>query len=179
VSFRREDYLQAGGFDRSLPRSEDRELGVRLQKAGAKLFFAADARTINRSDHVDFNVWMTRNFRYGIADSQISEKHPDVYDASPWRFLFLVNPVSRVLLMLSASAPTIGHALSRSAYAVAEKLDAQRDKHPALGRLAIAGATLSYGLEYFRGVREAAGSLRRTWRDFASYTGEQLLKGRR
>jgi glycosyltransferase involved in cell wall biosynthesis len=170
VSFRRDDYLQVGGFDRSLDRSEDRELGVRLQKAGARLFFAKDARTINRSDHVDLDVWMTRNFRYGIYDSRIHEKHPEVVDADPWHFFYLVNPVSRALLLLSASAPTVGKALSRAAYGVAEKLDERRTLHPALGRIAIAGATLSYGLEYFRGVREEAGSLPRAWLDLAKHS---------
>ncbi len=170
VSFRRDDYLRVGGFDRSLDRSEDRELGVRLQKAGARLFFAKDARTINRSDHLDTKVWMTRNFRYGIYDSRIHDKHPEVVDADPWHFFYLVNPVSRALLLLSASAPTAGKVLSRAAYAVAEKVDERRALHPLLGRVAVAGATLSYGLEYFRGVREEAGSLPKTWLDLAKHT---------
>ncbi|MBE2248992.1 MAG: glycosyltransferase [Myxococcus sp.] len=170
VSFRRDDYLRVGGFDRSLDRSEDRELGVRLQKAGARLYFAKDARTINRSDHADLEVWMTRNFRYGVYDSRIHHKHPEVVDADPWHFLFLVNPVSRALLLLSASAPSVGKTLSRAAYTVAEQLDARRELHPALGRAAVAGATLSYGLEYFRGVREEAGSLPRAWLDLARHT---------
>lgn len=170
VSFRRDDYLRVGGFDRSLDRSEDRELGVRLQKAGAKLFFAKDARTINRSDHADLDVWMTRNFRYGIYDSRIHVKHPEVVDADPWHFFFLVNPVSRALLLVSASAPTVGKTLSRAAYAVAERLDGQKTLHPLLGRAAVAGATLSYGLDYFRGVREEAGSLPKAWLDLARHT---------
>lgn len=176
VSFRRDDYLKVGGFDRSLDRSEDRELGVRLQKAGARLYFAKDARTINRSDHVDLNLWMTRNFRYGIYDSRIHQKHPDRLDADPWHFLFLVNPASRALLLLSASAPTVGKVLSRAAYSVAEKLDERRQLHPLLGKVAIAGATLSYGLEYFRGVREEAGSLPKTWLDFARHAVAQARR---
>jgi len=176
VSFRRDDYLRVGGFDRSLDRSEDRELGVRLEKAGARLFFAKDARTINRSDHADLDVWMLRNFRYGIYDSRIHHKHPEVVDADPWHFFFLVNPVSRALLLVSASAPSVGKTLSRAAYAVAEQLDARRELHPVLGRAAVAGATLSYGLEYFRGVREEAGSLPKTWRDLARHTAAHLKR---
>lgn len=178
VSFRRDDYLKVGGFDRSLDRSEDRELGVRLQKAGARLFFAKDARTINRSDHVDKQVWMSRNFRYGVYDSRIFQKHPDRLDADPWHFLFLVNPVSRAFLLLSASAPAVGKVLSRAAYSMAERLDERRANHPALGRVAIAGATLSYGLEYFRGVREEAGSLPKTWLHFARHAVAQARQKR-
>src|SRR5688500_12843196 len=36
VSFRRAEYLAVGGFDRSLARSEDRDLGIRLEQAGAR-----------------------------------------------------------------------------------------------------------------------------------------------
>ena len=159
VSFRRAEYLAVGGFDPTLGRSEDRELGIRLQKAGARLFFAEGARTIDRSDHTDLSVWMRRNFLYGVFDSRIQKKHPDRLDADPWHFLFLVNPVSRGLLFLSAAAPPLGKVLSTAAYRVAERLDEQRTLHPALEKAAIAGATLTYGLEYFRGVRDESGSL--------------------
>lgn len=169
VSFRRADYLAVGGFDRSLERSEDRELGVRLQKAGARLFFAREARTVNRSDHTDLSVWMRRNFLYGKFDSRIHHKHPERLDADPWHFLFLVNPVSRGVLLLSAAAPSIGKALSRAAYEVAVQLDRRRDRLPVLERAAIAGATLSYGIEYFRGVRDEAGSLPRAAADLARH----------
>ncbi len=178
VSFRRADYLAVGGFDRSLDRSEDRELGVRLQKAGAKLFFARDAVTTNRSDHTDLSVWRKRNFNYGVYDSRIHHKHPDLPDTDPWHFIFLVNPVSRGLLMLSALAPTVGERLSRAAYGVAEALDKRREVHPALERAAIAGATLSYGLDYFRGVRHEAGSLSSAALDFARHAAQRFTTKR-
>ncbi len=158
VSFRRADYLAVGGFDKSLDRSEDRELGVRMQKAGAKLVFGPAARTTNRSDHTDLSVWRKRNYQYGVYDSRIHHKHPDLVDADPWHFMFLVNPLSRGLLLLSAAAPGVGQVLSRAAYEMAHQLDQRRALHPALEKAAIAGATLSYGLDYFRGVRAEAGS---------------------
>jgi GT2 family glycosyltransferase len=170
VSFRREDYLAVGGFDKSLGRSEDRELGVRLQKAGAKLFFAEGARTFNRSDHTDFKVWMSRNYNYGVYDSRIHHKHPERLDADPWHFLFLVNPVSRGLLLTAVASPEVGKVLSRAAYKVAETVDKARTIHPAFERVAIAGATLTYGLEYFRGVRDEAGSLSKALMDLGSHT---------
>lgn len=169
VSFRRADYLSVGGFDRSLSRSEDRELGVRLQEAGAKLYFAEKARTTNRSDHTDLSVWMRRNYNYGVYDSRIHQKHPDQLDADPWHFLFLVNPVSRGLLLAAVAAPPVGKLLSRAAYKAAETVDKARSLHPAFERVALAGATLTYGLEYFRGVREEAGSLGNALRDLGSH----------
>ena len=165
VSFRREDYLKVGGFDRTLSRSEDRELGLRLQKAGAKLYFAERAVTTHRSEHTDLGVWMKRNFNYGVYDSRIHHKHPERLDADPWHFWFLVNPVSRALVLTSVAAPPVGKALSRLSYETAAALGKARTVHPAFERAAIAGATLSYGLEYFRGVREEAGSLRASLKD--------------
>ena len=62
--------------------------------------------------------------------------------------------------------------------AAAQRLDERRANHPALGRVAIAGATLSYGLEYFRGVREEAGSLPKTWLHFARHAVAQARQKR-
>jgi glycosyltransferase involved in cell wall biosynthesis len=174
VSFRREDYLRVGGFDPELDRSEDRELGVRLQKAGAKLFFAEKARTTNRSDHTDLSVWMKRNFNYGVYDSRIAHKHPDRLDADPWHFLFLVNPVSRAFLLTCVMAPSVGHALSKVTYKTAETLDRARGVHPVFERLALAGATLTYGLEYFRGVRKEAGSLVRAAGELSAHAVKRV-----
>lgn len=174
VSFRRDEYLAVGGFDKSLGRSEDRELGVRLQKAGARLYFAQKAVTTHRSDHTDLSVWMKRNYNYGVYDSRIHHKHPDRLDADPWHFLFLVNPLSRGLLLAAVAAPTVGKLLSQAAYKASEVVDRGRALHPAFERVAIAGATLTYGLEYFRGVREEAGSLGNALRDLGSHSWKAL-----
>ena len=176
VSFRRADYLAVGGFDKSLSRSEDRELGVRLQKAGAKLYFAQKARTTNRSDHTDLSVWLRRNYNYGVYDSRIHRKHPDRLDADPWHFLFLVNPVSRGLLLAAVASPPVGKLLSQAAYKAAETVDRGRALHPAFERVAIAGATLTYGLEYFRGVREEAGSLRNALKELGRHAWKHFMR---
>lgn len=164
VSFRRREYLAVGGFDRSLERSEDRELGVRLEKAGARLAFADGARTVHRSDVDDLEVWMRRNLLYGIYDLRIARLHADVEDADPWRYLFSINPVSRALVALTLFAPGVGERLSRSALRLAMALDSVGAE-----RAAIAGATLCYGLEYFRGVRREAGSLGAALEGFGAY----------
>ena len=178
VSFRRADYLAVGGFDKTLGRSEDRDLGVRLQKAGARLYFAEKALTTHRSDHTDLSVWMRRNYNYGVYDSRIHHKHPDRLDADPWHFFFLVNPVSRGLLLAAVASPEVGRLLSKAAYKAAETVDKARTVHPAFERVAIAGATLTYGLEYFRGVREEAGSLGSALRDLGTHSWKALTSKR-
>lgn len=154
VSFRRADYLAVGGFDETLPRSEDRDLGARLERAGARLAYADHAVTVHRSDHGDQSVWFRRNYLYGVSDARIAAKCPTDRWTDPWRYLFEVNPVSRPLLLCAVVAPTLGDALAHAAMGVANGLHRAR-----LDRLAVAGATLAFGLEYFRGVRDGVGSL--------------------
>ncbi len=72
--------------------------------------------------------------------------------ADPWRFFFLINPVSRVLVAATLVAPSVGAHLSRLAIRTSMALDALGAE-----RVAMAGATVSYGLEYFRGMRHEAG----------------------
>ncbi len=164
VSFRRSDYFNVGGFDRSLARAEDLELGMRLEKAGAVIVYCDEALTINRCGMADREVWFQRNFLYGRHDVRIAKKHDDMDVADPWRFLFEVNPVSRPLLMFAAAFPRAGGVLSRAAMRVAEEADDR-----GFSRAGVAGATLSYGLEYFRGVRAETGGIRDVVHDFSHY----------
>lgn len=149
VSFRRELYLSVGGFDKSLKRSEDRELGVRFQQSGAKMVFSEQAKSVHRSDHESLDVWMKRALLYGIYDSKISEKHPQLLESDPWRFLGMVNPVSRPLLVAAAIAPRPAEWLGKAAYQAASWFDKKGQT-----KIAVAGTTLTYGIQYFRGIAE-------------------------
>jgi GT2 family glycosyltransferase len=154
VSFRRSAYLAVGGFDRTLARSEDRDLGIRLERAGARFTFAEDAYTVHESDHTSLELWLKRAFLYGVYDSRIGAKHVDVPSVSPWRFLFLVHPVSRPLLLATAAVPEAAKVAARGLMAFCDWLDDR-----GLEQAALRGTTLVYGIEYFRGMREHAGSL--------------------
>jgi GT2 family glycosyltransferase len=155
VSFRRADYLAVGGFDLALRRSEDRELGIRFERRGLRLAYAEAARSVHRSDHDSLEGWMRHAFLYGVYDRKIAQKHPDLPAVDPWAFLALVNPVSRPLLLGAALMPSAGAVLSTLAIRAAIALD-----RVGLTRLAIAGTTLTYGLEYFRGMAKEIGSRR-------------------
>lgn len=164
ISFRRQDYLDLGGFDPALKRSEDRELGVRLEKSGATLKFCETAVCEHESDHSDLNVWLKRAFNYGVYDRRISAKHPDLEIADPWRFFFLVSPISRPLLLGAVVAPKLAATLTQLTIRAAIFSDDRGFERPAL-----LGTTLAYGLEYFRGMREDAGSLKQSGRDLWRY----------
>ena len=168
VSLRRADYLAVGGFDRSLTRSEDRDLGIRLEAHGAQISFCEQACTTHGSDHVDLERWLRRARLYGRCDSIISDKHGLLEYVDPWRFLFDVNPVSRPLLLLATAAPGVGERLARTAMALSGLCD-----RVGIASLAISGTTLVYGLEYFIGMREHRGSLGASLRSLRHYLAKR------
>jgi GT2 family glycosyltransferase len=168
VSFRRADYLAVGGFDPVFDRSEDAELGIRFQKAGLELVFSTEAFGTHGSDHSSLQVWMRRAYRYGINDRRIGWKHADTPGANPWRFLHLMNPLARPLLLTSAFLPGVGGVLAALAMRVSMALDGM-----GLERPAVAGTTVVYGMQYFRGIRHAVGSFNRTLSDLRIYAARR------
>jgi serine acetyltransferase/GT2 family glycosyltransferase len=168
LSLRREDYLAVGGFDRALRLSEDAELGIRLEKQGCSYHLSERAVSFHASDHASLAGWMRRSVAYGVADSRIADKHPELIGVDPWRYLFLVHPISRPLLLASALAPGFMRAVVQCALWTSRGL-----AWLGLERAALAGVTLVYGLLYFRGVREHAGTRRNALRGLARH-----LRGR-
>jgi GT2 family glycosyltransferase len=164
VSFSRAVYLAVGGFDLSLDRSEDIELGLRLEQAGLKPVFSEAAYSVHSSDHSRLDVWMGRGFRYGVCDVRIARKHPEALGANPWRIYFTMNPVSRPLLLAAVSLPGVGWLIGRTAMWVSLALDRLGAR-----RLAVAGTTLVYAVQYYRGVRAEAGGGGPALRDKRAY----------
>jgi serine acetyltransferase/GT2 family glycosyltransferase len=164
VSMRREDYFAVGGFDRSLKRSEDAELGLRLERHGSAFVYSEDAYTIHGSDHVNLDTWLKRGFLYGICDLRIWRKHPELRDASPWRFVELLNPVARPFVTLAVVAPGISLPVARVATRAALLADKVK-----LEKLALPGITLVFAMEYFRGVRDENGGLWQSLMDYRKY----------
>jgi len=164
VSFRREAYLRVGGFDPALQRSEDRDLGIRLEQDGAQIAFSEAAFTTHHSDHESLEIFLRRAFLYGVYDSRIAQKHPQLPAVSPWAFLAQVNPISRPFLLFAVRAPRAAETLARAAMALSSLL-----ARAGLEALALRGTTLVYGMQYFRGVREEAGSRARAQSDLADH----------
>lgn len=149
VSMMRADFEQAGGFDPSLRRSEDRELGVRLELAGCRLVFGDDAASTHCSDHDRLDVWLQRAYLYGRYDLKIARKHPGAADADPWRFWSLVHPLSKPALWTVRVIPSLGRPLARLAYGAARLLDMM-----GLRSLAVTSTAMTYAAEYFHGLRD-------------------------
>ncbi len=164
VSMRRQDYLDAGGFDPQLGRSEDAELGLRLEAAGARFLFSRQAYVLHGSDHVSYENWLRRAYLYGVFDTRISRKHSGASHANPWRFLFEMNPLARPMIASALLAPRATRPISSAAMALARAVDAI-----GLEKAAFAGSTVVYSMEYFRGIREESGSTIEMLSDLGRY----------
>lgn len=182
MSVRRALFEQVGGFDTRFGLIEDAELGVRLQKAGAEFLLSADAWSVHASDHTDEQRWLARSIKDGKHWAKLGRKHADVPGASPWRFLGAVNPLSRPFLWLTVLSPESAGPVAKVVMRAAGAADSR-----GLKRAAIAGTTLAYGMQYFRGVREESGSLasalaeymefRNAWKTVSSgESGETLMR---
>lgn len=154
VSVARELFLRVGGFDPAFKAIEDEELGIRLEKAGARFVFSDTAKTIHDSDQTETSKWLGRSYRDGVFSTKVSKKHGDHVPASPFRHLPRINPLSKPLLALSLAAPGVAGGVAKVAMRAALAVDSL-----GLEKLAIAGTTLVYGMQYYRGVREELGSL--------------------
>jgi serine acetyltransferase/GT2 family glycosyltransferase len=164
LSMRRDDYLAVGGFDVTLGRSEDAELGVRLEKAGAKLIFLPEGASIHDSDHTDAKVWLRRAYLYGVYETRIAAKHPDVPRADPWHWLDVVSRAGKPPLFFAVVAPRAASVVVSLSMRAARSLDARGRE-----RRALAFANLAYALQYFRGVRAEQGSLAKVLGGYFAY----------
>ena len=172
VSFPRKLFLEAGGFDAQFRALEDEELGIRLEKAGATFAFANEAESIHGSDWTSMKAWMNRAQRDGVYQAKVSRKHPDHAEASPWRHLPNLNPVSRPFMALSLAAPAATSLLAGVAIRTAAAFD-----KVGLEPVAIAGATFVYGLQYYRGVRQETGGVGDVVREYREFKrGVALLR---
>ncbi len=164
VSLPREDYLAVGGFDRTLGHAEDSELGLRLEKRGLEFVFLNEAHVFHGSDHVDLAMFLARARKYGVFDSRIAKKHPELPHASPWRYLFRMNPLARPLVGAAFALPALTGPVSSAGLAAIGLAD-----RAGLSRLAFKAVAVVYAMEYFRGVRAEAPSALEALKDLARY----------
>ena len=172
VSMARELFVRAGGFDPAFRALEDEELGVRLEKAGARFAFANEAESVHGSDWTSMKRWMDRAYRDGVYQAKLARKHPDKPESSPWRFLPAANPLKRPFMTLGLAAPAAASVVAGAAIRAASVFD-----KVGLEPVALAGMTFVYGIQYYRGVREEVGgydAVRREYREFER--GVSLLR---
>lgn len=164
ASMRLCDYLEVGGFDPAMGHSEDVELGLRLEKSGCEFVFAEKAVSLHRSEHQRLDGWLRRAFLYGQFDHRIGRKHPELPHANPWRLLNELHPLSRAALLFSVVAPGASEKLVEVGTSVCDWF-ARRGAE----RIAMAGMSAAFTMQYFRGVRTELGSVRAAATDAQKY----------
>ena len=70
-------FRKVGGFDPSIPRREDYELGMRLMKADAKFMFLPDAVGYHH-EVADAKGNLTRSYQEGRGDILMGFRHPEL-----------------------------------------------------------------------------------------------------
>ncbi len=170
VSFRRSAYDDVGGFDLTLKRCEDRDIGIRFEQAGYRFAFTTQGWSEHRSDHEDVETWRRRSALYGSLDTRIAAKFPHEARLSPWSFLRRLPKVSIPILAFAALFPRVGHHLAGAVYAVGRAADDRKFE-----RAAMLGASLCYGTEYYCGVGAALAAGRRR-NVFGSYRAFRRLE---
>lgn len=172
VSFPRELFLRVGGFDPEFRALEDEEIGIRFEKAGARFVFANDAAAIHGSDWTSMKKWMDRAYRDGVYQTKVGKKHKDHPESQPWRHLPNINPVSRPILAFGLASPGPAGLLANVAIRTASAFD-----KIGLEPVALAGATLVYGIQFYRGVRQETGSTLDVAREYREFKrGMSLLR---
>jgi len=167
LSMRRAQYLKVGGFDTALGQGEDAELGLRLEKDGARFYVSEKAHSDHHSDHSSLDAWMKRSYSYGRTDLRISRKHPEMRHANPWRYWYTVTPFSFSFLVAAVAAPWPAHLVARAVMSFATSLDGI-----GMERAALALTDLAFSIEYTRGLGDEAGGLAAALRDLRHYLQE-------
>jgi glycosyltransferase involved in cell wall biosynthesis len=153
ASFSRELYVRVGGFDVSLRLHEDCELGMRLERAGAKFVFHAAAYAIHYSDIGSYEKWERRQFEYGRIAVRVWDKFGKDPMLHPLRNLVNGNPANRAavyLLSRNVMTTRAGTELLRAIGGVLKKAG--------IFWPALATYKAIHAVQYHAGVREALGS---------------------
>jgi GT2 family glycosyltransferase len=140
-----------GGFDAQFRCHEDYELGLRLLKAGADFGFAPDAMGYHH-ELTDINRSLDRKYQEGIADVQLSQKHPELKSVLlVSRLLAQCSLIDRAIIWLIFKMPILGDFLAVCARQILDALEGLRLRHywrSLLDRL--------LGYWYLRGIAKAS-----------------------
>lgn len=153
VSFRKEEFYRAGGFDPDLASNEDRDLGIALERHGAMIAYAADAVSTHYSDHGSLSGWLEGAFRYGIFDEKIEKKYPELTTADPLFMSFYRPSLVHHVLYLALYLPALAKIVAKLVLWVAVGLEMFQLKSAAM---TVTG--LAFGLAYYSGARTEMGS---------------------
>lgn len=103
----------AGGFDHTLPRNEDVDLGLRLQDLGYKFIYAPDADGLH-CGYRDFEGWRRMPLIYGRLDVAMYRDRPSIGGLETIVACFHDrHPLNRIAVRLAILHPSLSRKLLR------------------------------------------------------------------
>lgn len=100
-------FEQVGGYDTTLPRAEDVEIGYRLAGAGARFYFRAEADSLHLGRH-RFAAWLRNARLYGRCDMMLAwEKGHSYLREELFTWYRKRNPLNKALVRLCATWPAL------------------------------------------------------------------------
>jgi hypothetical protein len=149
-------FRAVGGYNASIDRGEDFELGYRLAAAGARFAYCDEALSIHRGAHT-FKRWVHNATAFGRAEVTLARDFGHTADFAGW--YRDRHPLNRMLVRLCCSHPLLQPALLSS-------IDLVGRASYALGArpIAIAAYSAIYNLSYWLGLIGALGA-DRFWQD--------------
>lgn len=108
VSIRRAQFLRLGGFDPHLRCHEDWEFGYRALKGGLQMRFVPGAVAWHHETS-DLAKVLRRKFEEGVADIQLTERHPELAPTFPYAWT-LPSRKARVVKKLTLVTPPLAAA---------------------------------------------------------------------
>jgi glycosyltransferase involved in cell wall biosynthesis len=169
ASVARDDLLGAGGFDPSLPRAEDIDLGRRLHERGLEFRFNPAARGLHHAER-SLESWIAMHRYYGALEVQIfgglGEDELLGLLAGNWS---RIHSLTRWLVLACLNRPARTKAAER---ALDRLLRLSAETNVALGASHVCGALAN--LTYWSASAEALG---RTRIERVFRTGDRLRRG--
>lgn len=149
----RDAFLNAGGFDETLQRGEDVELGFRLESRGARFTFSPGAAAYH-AGYRTYGSWRRSSYLYGQSDVQLAVQrgHGQVLDEiTGW---FRRQPMPRRLMV---KIGVVGGAPVRKSMEFGLRVIGEVTDKVGLRRLSHVSFSLIYGLNYWQGAADELG----------------------
>lgn len=102
-----EQFKRVSGYDTSLPRTEDVELGYRLRDAGARFYYRGEAESLHLGKHT-YEGWLRNARLYGRCDVILAwEKAHVGLQGEIFRWYHLRNSLNRALVSTCIRVPAL------------------------------------------------------------------------
>jgi GT2 family glycosyltransferase len=154
VSVPQKFFWEVGGFDVTMRRNEDVELGYRLSARKLDFYFAPKAVTIHYSDHWSFPSWLAKAYQDGLFRARTFKKSSLPASSHPVVDYYKRHPLNRLMLHISIGSDGLRQWLSKVLRICGDILFSLH-----LRRLSYYAYSAIHTINYFAGIRDEMGGL--------------------